>query len=134
MINQISTFYLRRKKIADKFFFYKKGRERVEREEMEQRHLLDYNLSLFSTLEGFLINAIIVIFLFFIGLNDALLTNLWCFYSENSVPTPNSLIVPQRSNSSMNDYAIFFLYIYMVYTCWRLLILVLYHPSIQLKH
>ena len=84
---------------------------------MEQRHLLDYNLSLFSTLEGFLINAIIVIFLFFIGLNDALLTNLWCFYSENSVPTPNSQIVPQRSNSSMNDYAIFFLYIYMVYTC-----------------
>lgn len=116
------------------FFFYKKGRERVEREEMEQRHLLDYNLSLFSTLEGFLINGIIVIFLFFIGLNDALLTNLWCFYSQNSVPTPNSQIVPQRSNSSMNDYAIFFLYIYMVYTCWRLLILVLYHPSIQLKH
>lgn len=91
-------------------FLYKKGRERWERDEMEHRHLLDYNLSLFSTLKGFLINGIIVIFLFFIGLNDALLTNLWCFYSQSSVSTPNSQIVPQRSNSSMT--MLYFSYIF----------------------
>lgn len=80
------------------------------REEMEHRHLLDYNLSLISALKSFLISGIIVIFLFFIGLNHALLTNLWCFYSENSVPTTKSQIVPQLSNSSMT--MLYFSYIF----------------------
>lgn len=77
---------------------------------MEHRHLLDYNLSLFTTFKGFLINGIIEIFSFFIDLNDALFTNLCCFYSQNSVSTPNSQIVPQRSNSSMT--MLYFSYIF----------------------
>ena len=65
---------------------------------MESRHLLDYNLSLFSTLKGFLINGIIVIFLFFIGLNDGLLTNLYGVFTQRTQSQlPTAKLFPIRN-------------------------------------